>query len=78
VKLAYKTGTSQKIINRRYSQDHHISSCSGFFPADDPCYLVTVVVDDAKMEAGVAYGSKIALPIFYEIAKVLLQRSVGK
>ncbi|MDR1366552.1 MAG: hypothetical protein LBJ13_01430 [Puniceicoccales bacterium] len=55
-----------------------MSSCSGFFPADDPCYLVTVMVDDAKMEAGVAYGSKIALPIFYEIAKVFLQRNVGK
>ncbi|MDR0418369.1 MAG: penicillin-binding protein 2 [Puniceicoccales bacterium] len=78
IKLAYKTGTSQKIIDKRYSQDHHISSCSGFFPADDPCYLVTVVIDDAEIKSGVAYGSKIALPVFYEIAKILLQRSMSK
>jgi cell division protein FtsI/penicillin-binding protein 2 len=45
---------------------------------ENPRYLVTVVIDDAEIESGVAYGSKVALPIFYEIAKVLLQRSTVK
>jgi cell division protein FtsI/penicillin-binding protein 2 len=54
VKLAYKTGTSQKIINRRYSKEHHISSCSGSFPMENLRYLVTVVIDDAEIESGSA------------------------
>jgi cell division protein FtsI/penicillin-binding protein 2 len=60
--LSYKTGTSQKIVNGKYSSKHHVSSCSGFFPSDAPQILITVVVDDAIMESGIAWGYMVALP----------------
>ena len=72
VKLAYKTGTTQKLINGKYSREHHISSCSGFFPMENPQYLATVVIDDAHLDSGTAYGSKIAYPLFCDIARFLL------
>ncbi|MDR1906744.1 MAG: penicillin-binding protein 2 [Puniceicoccales bacterium] len=73
VKLAYKTGTSQKIINGVYSREHHIASCSGFFPLEDPQFLVTVVLDDPTMPTGgTAYGIRAAYPVFAEIARKLI------
>lgn len=60
--IVYKTGTSQKIVNGKYSSSHHISSCSGFFPQDSPQVLITVVIDDAKLDNGIAWGHRVALP----------------
>ncbi|MGH8020496.1 MAG: peptidoglycan D,D-transpeptidase FtsI family protein, partial [Opitutaceae bacterium] len=34
--VAGKTGTTQKIIDGRYSNSHHVGSFIGFFPASDP------------------------------------------
>ncbi|UPA28087.1 MAG: penicillin-binding protein 2 [Verrucomicrobiota bacterium] len=77
VRLAYKTGTTQKLVHGAYSQSHHISSCSGFFPAEAPKYLVTVVIDDARLASGsTAYGSKVAFPIFCDVARWLLRRDL--
>jgi hypothetical protein len=44
----------------------------------NPLYLVMVVINDAEIESGMAYGTKIALPIFYEAPKVLLRRRTLK
>jgi cell division protein FtsI/penicillin-binding protein 2 len=76
-KIAYKTGTSQKLINGLYSHEHHISSCSGFFPAEAPRHVVTVVVDDAQI-GGTAYGARVAAPIFHDIVELLLQKNRTK
>ena len=62
--VAGKTGTTQKIVNRVYSNKDHISSFSGFFPASDPKLVITVVVDGAKVEGGNAYGGVVAAPAF--------------
>ena len=46
---AGKTGTTEKLINGRYSKDHHIGSFVGFAPADEwrkPELLAYVVVDN--------------------------------
>lgn len=64
-----KSGTAQKIIDGKYSHDHHISSFVGFFPAECPRVTITVVVNDAKVNSGVAWGSRIALPIFKSLAE---------
>ncbi|MDR3317252.1 MAG: penicillin-binding protein 2 [Puniceicoccales bacterium] len=72
VKLAYKTGTTQKIISGTYSREHHISSCSGFFPLEEPQFLVTVVLDDPTMSTGTAYGIRAAYPVLAEIARALI------
>ena len=67
-KVAGKTGTSQKIINGAYSTRQHVASFTGFFPAQRPRLLITVVVDSPKM-TGVGYGGIVAAPAFREIAE---------
>jgi cell division protein FtsI (penicillin-binding protein 3)/stage V sporulation protein D (sporulation-specific penicillin-binding protein) len=71
IKIAYKTGTTQKLIDGIYSHEHHIASCSGFFPAEEPRFLVTVVLDDPAVE-GTAYGIRVAYPLFAKIARFLI------
>lgn len=64
-----KTGTTQKIINGRYSSESHIASFSGFLPVDDPQVIITVVVDAPKVKGGSGYGGVVAAPVFKEIAE---------
>ncbi|MEJ0013421.1 MAG: penicillin-binding protein 2 [Bauldia sp.] len=58
-----KTGTAQKVIDRRYSDNHRINSFLAAFPIDDPQYVVLVVLDDPQAEkqgAGSTAGSNAA------------------
>lgn len=73
--VAGKTGTTQKIIDGRYSDRHHVASFIGFFPASRPEIAISVIVDDADAHApsGVAYGSSIAAPSFKHIGEQLIQ-----
>ncbi len=68
-----KSGTSQKIINGEYSHNHHVASFTGFFPAEYPKIVITVIVDDAKVTSGIAWGSRVALPIFKSLAEEISQ-----
>lgn len=70
--VAGKTGTTQKIINGRYSNRHHVASFSGFFPVNDPRVVITVVVDDPQCE-GVGYGGRVAAPAFRNIARACIR-----
>ena len=65
---AGKTGTTQKIVNGRYSSRHHVGSFSGFFPASSPALVITVVVDDAQL-SGIGYGGVVAAPAFRELGE---------
>ena len=65
--VAGKTGTTQKIIDGKYSTSHHVASFAGFFPVNDPKLAITVIIDEPHGE-GVGYGGKIAAPIFREVA----------
>ena len=65
--VAGKTGTTQKIIDGKYSTSHHVASFSGFFPVNDPKLAITVIIDEPYGE-GVGYGGKVAAPIFREVA----------
>lgn len=69
--VAGKTGTTQKIVDGRYSNRHHVASFSGFFPADRPQLVVTVVVDEPQLK-GVGYGGSIAAPAFRNIAEACI------
>lgn len=73
--VAGKTGTTQKLINGRYSERHHIASFVGFFPASRPQVAISVIVDDADAHApgGVAYGKGVAAPSFKHIGEQLIQ-----
>lgn len=70
--VAGKTGTTQKIIDGRYSKTHHVGSFIGFFPASDPRLVVSVIIDDARLK-GTAYGSTVAAPSFRVIGEELIQ-----
>lgn len=69
--VAGKTGTTQKIIDGRYSRTHHVASFTGFFPARNPALVITVVVDDPQL-SGVGYGGRVAAPAFQTIARELI------
>ncbi|MBA9085229.1 stage V sporulation protein D (sporulation-specific penicillin-binding protein) [Fontibacillus solani] len=59
-----KTGTAQKVINGRYSQNEHIVSFIGFAPADDPQIVVYTAVDNPQ---GIQFGGVVAAPIVRSI-----------
>jgi len=69
--VAGKTGTTQKIVNGQYSRQHHVASFSGFFPANNPALVITVVVDEPKFK-GVGYGGSVAAPAFRNIAEACI------
>ena len=71
--VAGKTGTTQKIIDGKYSTAHHVASFVGFFPASRPQVVLSVIVDDAKVAGGTAYGRVVAAPAFHHIAEQLIQ-----
>ena len=65
--VAGKTGTSQKLINGSY-EDHekYVSSFLGFAPANDPAFVLLVIVDEPSN--GQFYGGTVAAPSFSRIA----------
>ena len=73
--VAGKTGTSQKIVNGRYSEREHVVSFVGFLPANQPRLVISVIVDgaDKNCPGGVAYGSKVAAPSFKRVAEQLIR-----
>ena len=72
--VAGKTGTSQKIVDGRYSSQHHIGSFVGFFPASRPEVVISIIVDDGRVPAGgLAYGRAVAAPSFKRIGEKLAQ-----
>lgn len=69
VKIAGKTGTAQKVINGRYSMEHHIMSFIGYLPAYCPKFIIGVILDEPKVSR---WASDTAAPLFKEIAEILL------
>ncbi|WP_269540781.1 peptidoglycan D,D-transpeptidase FtsI family protein [Cerasicoccus fimbriatus] len=70
--VAGKTGTTQKIVDGRYSRQHHVGSFVGFFPQSNPRLVITVVVDEPELK-GVGYGGVVAAPVFKNIAEHCIQ-----
>ncbi len=81
--VAGKTGTAQKYMPEQQpngkikvvpSRKHHVVSFVGFFPASAPQVAISVIVDDADAHTpgGVAYGSKVAAPVFKSIGEKLI------
>jgi membrane peptidoglycan carboxypeptidase len=70
VKIAGKTGTSQKLVDGKYSKKSYTASFIGYFPADDPQIVVVVIVDAPK--SGSYYGGSVSAPIFKRIAERII------
>jgi cell division protein FtsI/penicillin-binding protein 2 len=68
-RIAGKTGTAQIPVEGRYDANKTIASFVGFAPADDPKFLMLVVVDRPTTSI---YGSETAAPIFFNVARNIL------
>jgi cell division protein FtsI (penicillin-binding protein 3) len=65
-----KTGTTQKLIDGKYSSRFYNSSFIGFFPAEAPKIICFVLIDSPKKGR---YGGQVAAPIFGNITKKILE-----
>ncbi|MDR3319981.1 MAG: transpeptidase family protein [Desulfovibrio sp.] len=66
ITAAGKTGTAQKTDNRTGGYgSKRLASFAGFFPAENPGYLILIMVDEPTRNQ---FGSVVAAPVFSEIA----------
>jgi len=72
--VAGKTGTAQKVDpkGRGYLKGQYISSFVGFLPANDPEFLIYVVIDNPR-EKGY-YATETAAPVFSRIAQYAINK----
>lgn len=68
-RIAGKTGTASIPIQGHYDPNSTIASFVGFAPADDPKFVMLVVLNKPTTSI---YGSETAAPIFFNIAKDLV------
>lgn len=77
IKVAGKTGTSQRLVDGKYSSNSHTASFIGYFPAENPGIIIAIVLDDPK--SGEYYGGKVSAPIFQRIAtRILAYKGVSE
>jgi len=74
-RVAGKTGTSQKVDYeaRGYKSGAYWSSFAGFLPAQDPRFVIYVLIDEPR--TGGYYGGGVAAPVFSRIASAALRFS---
>ena len=69
-KVAGKTGTAQKReADGRYSHDKHVCSFVGYLPAEDPAFVVLVLIDEAQTKREQDVGGMVAAPVFSRIGE---------
>jgi len=68
-RIAGKTGTAQIPVEGHYDPNQTIPSFIGFAPADNPKFVMLVVLDRPTKSI---YGSETAAPIFFRIARKAL------
>ncbi|MCU7497102.1 MAG: transpeptidase family protein [Ignavibacteria bacterium] len=69
-----KTGTSQQLINNKYSSSSYNSSFVGFFPADKPKVVCYILVNSPQVGR---YGGLVAAPIFKNVAERLIAADIN-
>ncbi len=70
-RVAGKTGTSRKVIGKRYAPDRYIALFAGIAPMSRPRLAVVVMIDDPS--GGHYYGGRVAAPVFSRIARGALR-----
>ncbi|PKL85744.1 MAG: hypothetical protein CVV22_06175 [Ignavibacteriae bacterium HGW-Ignavibacteriae-1] len=65
LEICGKTGTSQQIVDGRYSKENYTATFAGYFPANDPQVALIVMLDKPRTSI---YGGAMAAPIFRGIA----------
>ena len=69
-RIAGKTGTAQRADETCHCYRGYTSSFIGFAPADQPKYVVSVVIENPK---GQHFGGVIAAPVFKSVMSFVLQ-----
>lgn len=69
-RIAGKTGTARKLIEKEYVEGKNYTSFVGYFPADKPKYSCIVIVDNPKSSGAdyTRYAGSVAAPVFKEVA----------
>lgn len=75
ISVGGKTGTSQKLVDGRYSKQHYNSSFVGFFPVENPQIVCLVLLNSPDQGR---YGGLVAAPIFKNITERIVQTDVEK
>jgi cell division protein FtsI (penicillin-binding protein 3) len=70
ISVGGKTGTSQKLVDGKYSKSQYNSSFLGFFPVENPQILCLILVNSPERGK---YGGTVAAPIFKEVAEKIVQ-----
>jgi cell division protein FtsI (penicillin-binding protein 3)/stage V sporulation protein D (sporulation-specific penicillin-binding protein) len=71
VKIGTKTGTAQVAEKGKYVTDKYVASIAGFWPLDNPQYVVLIVIGEPSK--GKYYGGEIAAPQLKKIAEEMLE-----
>jgi len=70
VTVAGKTGTAEKVSTKGgYEKGRYVASFVGYFPAENPKYIILTLVDEPK---GAYYASEITAPMFADIVKRMI------
>lgn len=69
-RIAGKTGTASIPIKGHYDPNQTIASFIGFAPADDPKFVMLVILDRPTTSI---YGAETAAPIFFDIARDIIE-----
>jgi len=75
IKVGGKTGTTQKIVDGKYSKEKYNVSFIGFFPLENPQLICLIIVNSPRKEK---YGGKVAAPIFKTIAERIIETDPTK
>jgi cell division protein FtsI (penicillin-binding protein 3)/stage V sporulation protein D (sporulation-specific penicillin-binding protein) len=74
IALAGKTGTAQMAASGVYTKGQYVSSFIGFWPYDNPEFLLLIVLGEPK--GNKYYGGEIAAPVFKAIVEDMAQLSL--
>ncbi|HYM65646.1 MAG TPA: penicillin-binding transpeptidase domain-containing protein, partial [Candidatus Sulfotelmatobacter sp.] len=69
-RIAGKTGTASIPIQGHYDPTQTIASFVGFAPADEPKFVMLVILNKPTVSI---YGAETAAPIFFDISKSILE-----
>ncbi|GBD86334.1 stage V sporulation protein D [bacterium BMS3Abin03] len=75
INIGGKTGTTQILVDGKYSKQKYNASFIGFFPAENPRLICLILVNSPKVSK---YGGKVAAPIFKEVAAKIILSNKGK
>jgi cell division protein FtsI (penicillin-binding protein 3) len=70
ISVGGKTGTSQKLVDGKYSKIQYNSSFVGFFPVENPQVLCLILVNSPERGK---YGGLVGAPIFKDVAEKLIK-----